>query len=42
VKILESLLDKPTTPDQDRVIQRIVNFLGDPDCTKWEQDHGTA
>ena len=39
VIILESLLDKPVTPDQDRLKRRITNFLDDPESIKWEQEH---
>lgn len=42
VIILESLLDKPATPDQDRLKRRITNFLDDPESVKWEQEHGTS
>lgn len=41
VIILESLLDKPVTLDQDRLKRRITNFLNDSESVKWEQKHGT-
>lgn len=37
VKILLSLLALTETSDQDRVMDRIVQFINDPQCIEWEK-----
>lgn len=36
VKILFGLLAPTETPDQDKVMDRIVQFINDPQCIEWE------
>lgn len=38
VKTLMEMLDKPETPAQDMVMKRIVRFVNDPQCLKWERE----
>lgn len=37
VKILLSLLALTETSDQDRIMNRIVQFINDPQCIEWEK-----
>ena len=38
VKILKKMIDMDETPDQNRVMEKIVTFLNHPQCLKWEKD----
>lgn len=37
VKILFGLLAPTETPDQDKVMDRIVQFINDPNVLEWEK-----
>ncbi len=37
VKILFGLLSPTETPEQDKVMDRIVQFINDPQCIEWEK-----
>lgn len=36
MKILHGLLDLPSTPEQDKVVNRVLQFINDPACLEWE------
>ena len=36
VKILMGLLAQAETPEQDKVMGHIVQFINDPQCIEWE------
>ena len=37
VKILFGLLAPTETPDQNKVMGRILQFINDPQCIEWEK-----
>ena len=39
VKVLQQLLDRPETPDQTIVVKQITQFINDPQCISWEEEH---
>ena len=40
VKVLMEILDRAETPEQDRVMKKIIDFINNPDCLKWEAKYG--
>lgn len=39
IQILEKMLDIASTPNQSKVIRKITDFLNDPQCTEWIENH---